>query len=229
MVYEAFDRRERSTVALKVLRTAEADALYRFKKDFRSLADLHHPNLVRFYELFTEEGVWFFSMELVPGVDFVEWLTGVPAAGVPAADGAASELDAGRPPGTTAAVPSSAPDYHRVRRALRQLARGLHTVHRHGMVHRDIKPSNVLVAPADGRPGGERVVLLDFGLATELEPAAAQPSTLPQMVGTPAYMSPAQALALPGTPASDWYGVGVMLYQVLAGVPGRARACSGDI
>ena len=218
MVYEAFDRRERSTVALKVLRTAEADALYRFKKDFRSLADLHHPNLVRFYELFTEEGVWFFSMELVPGVDFVEWLTGVPAAGVPAADGAASELDAGRPPGTTAAVPSSAPDYHRVRRALRQLARGLHTVHRHGMVHRDIKPSNVLVAPADGRPGGERVVLLDFGLATELEPAAAQPSTLPQMVGTPAYMSPEQALALPGTPASDWYGVGVMLYQVLAGV-----------
>ncbi len=225
MVYEAFDRREQSTVALKVLRTAEADALYRFKKDFRSLADLRHPNLVRFYELFTEEGVWFFSMELVPGVDFIEWLTGEPAAEGESTSRSPGQAPEGRTPG------GRTPDYRRVRQALRQLARGLHAVHRNGMVHRDVKPTNVLVTgSAEGaigprgagpweagpREAGPRVVLLDFGLATELRPVAAHPSAVPLMVGTPAYMSPEQAFALPGTPAGDWYGVGVMLYQALA-------------
>ena len=75
VVYEAYDRQEGSLVALKVLRFAEADALYRFKKGFRALADIRHPNLVSFYELTSEDGLWFFSMELVPGVDFIESLT----------------------------------------------------------------------------------------------------------------------------------------------------------
>ncbi len=65
VVYEAFDRQEKATVALKVLRFGEADALYRFKKGFRSLADLRHPNLVEFYELHHQNGYWFFSMEMI--------------------------------------------------------------------------------------------------------------------------------------------------------------------
>lgn len=76
MVYEAFDRREGNRVALKVLRFAEADSLYRFKKDFRALADIRHPNLVALYELMSEGGLWMFSMELVPGVDFISALAG---------------------------------------------------------------------------------------------------------------------------------------------------------
>ncbi|MEM8996004.1 MAG: protein kinase, partial [Acidobacteriota bacterium] len=74
VVYEAYDRREQALVALKVLRQAEADALYRFKKGFRSLADLRHPNLVSFYELMNHGGMWFFSMELIPGRELTEAL-----------------------------------------------------------------------------------------------------------------------------------------------------------
>ncbi len=199
VVYEAFDRQEQSLVALKVLRFAEADALYRFKKGFRSLADIRHPNLVSFYELLSQEGLWYFSMELVPGVDFVE----------AARDPAAAESSAAQ------VVPDpSAPDFDRIRGLVLQLARGLHALHRYGKVHRDIKPPNVLVT--GGHTGEARTVLLDFGLVTELQRVGI-PEAEPQTVGTPAYMSPEQALALPGSAASDWYSVGVMLYQALTG------------
>jgi serine/threonine protein kinase len=201
VVYEALDLREGHTVALKVLRHPDADALYRFKKDFRSLADIRHPNLVSFYELIHTEGFWFFSMELVHGVDFIEYLTGCKTA-----DGEEDE--------EWAFTPHDAMGYERIRRALTQLARGLHTVHRHGKVHRDIKPSNVLVTPQG------RVVLLDFGLVTELvryDTAQASPQATPQLVGTPAYMAPEQALGIPGSPAGDWYSVGIMLFLALCG------------
>lgn len=230
VVYEAFDRQERCRVALKVLRFAEADALYRFKKGFRSLADIRHPNLISFYELFTEQGVWFFSMELIHGVDFIDYLTGMPV------DTMTSTVSMGR--ATTTTLGSTAPtldtnaptpilgrpfvevvtpprdpvsDPERTRQALLQLARGLHALHAHGKVHRDIKPTNVLV------DGEGRVILLDFGLVAELQGSSRQTSESQPLVGTPAYMSPEQAMAEPGSPASDWYSVGVMLFQALSG------------
>ena len=70
-VYEAFDRKRNALVALKVLRQASADDLYRFKQEFRSLSGITHQNLVTLYELSTEEDQWFFSMELVHGTDFI--------------------------------------------------------------------------------------------------------------------------------------------------------------
>jgi hypothetical protein len=120
-VFAAFDRERGARVALKRLRSPSPDGIARFKREFRILQDLHHPNLVTLGELFVEEGEWFFTMELVQGVHLFEW------------------VDASRP-GSEA----------RLRQALSGLASGLHALHRAGKVHRDVKPSNVMIT-AEGR------------------------------------------------------------------------------
>lgn len=100
-------------------------------------------------------------------------------------------------------------DEERIRSAFRQLADGVAALHAHGMIHRDLKPPNVLVDHPD------RVVVLDFGLVATLGPGNVAQSTTP--AGTPAYMSPEQVDGRLVTPASDWYSVGVMLYEALTG------------
>jgi len=98
----------------------------------------------------------------------------------------------------------------RLCQALPQLLAGVDALHRAGMLHRDLKPSNVMVSPEG------RVTVLDFGLAqtTRTEtPREGGLLAVPPIAGTMAYMSPEQALGEHTGPASDWYSVGVMLYQ----------------
>ncbi|CAN5741492.1 hypothetical protein BH11MYX3_BH11MYX3_05660 [soil metagenome] len=75
VVYESFDSERRSNVALKVMRSVEAAALYRFKKEFRVLADLHHRNVVTLHELVATTNRWFLTMELLDGVSFRAYST----------------------------------------------------------------------------------------------------------------------------------------------------------
>jgi len=101
-------------------------------------------------------------------------------------------------------------DVRRLREAFRQLASGVAAIHASGKLHRDLKPSNVMVT----RSG--RVVILDFGVVGEVRGDGRSNARLDQsLVGTPAYMAPEQAAFQPASPASDWYAVGVMLFEAL--------------
>ena len=211
VVYEALDRQRDALVALKLLPAAEAGALYRFKREFRALADIAHPNLVNLYELFIDGERCFFTMEKIDGATFRDYVRpGQAAADAPdtdeeSASSAAADL-AGAAVGDPPAAPLAALDLGRLRAALRQLVEGVAALHAAGTVHRDLKPSNVLVTEEG------RVVILDFGLAAE--PGA--PDAGDGLTGTAAYMAPEQADGR-FTPASDWYAVGVMLYEALTG------------
>ena len=211
VVYRVLDRARGREVALKTLKTHGGREIYRFKREFRALADLAHPNLVSLHELYTVGEDWMFTMELVDGVPFNRWVRPLANDDDPARGFADDEGLTG--PGR---VPDGAPplgplDEARLRAGLYQLVDGLSALHAAGKVHRDVKPSNVLV----NREG--RVVILDFGLIVDVDQFHIDRTHERAAVGTPAYMSPEQAADRPLTDASDWYSVGAMLYEALTG------------
>lgn len=78
VVYEALDVERNVHVALKTILHHDEEALARFKHEFRSLQDIHHPNLVALGELVADVDDVFFTMELVEGVDLRTWVRGTP-------------------------------------------------------------------------------------------------------------------------------------------------------
>ncbi|HJW34327.1 MAG TPA: protein kinase [Holophagaceae bacterium] len=243
-VYQAFDLSRQTKVALKLLHHTTPEALYLFKREFRALADLVHPNLVMLYELTSAGNRWFFTMELVEGQSFLQYVRTPPEAGQwhseshspvseeetwaatplseaptrvsdPLASSDASKGSGPLPDAEATSAPAAdthalAPDLPRLRSAMRQLAEGLSALHRAGKLHRDLKPGNIMV-DADGR-----VVILDFGLVMDLAPEE-QGAVASRVFGTPSYMSPEQGAGAAVSEASDWYSVGVVLYEALTG------------
>lgn len=182
-VYEAVDRQNPAPpVAVKILRHSSPHALYRFKQEFRQLAQLTHPNIVILHELFLERDDAFFSMELVHGRDLISFV---------------------RPHGQL--------HEERLWDVTRQLSHALAALHAAGKLHRDLKPSNVLVEESG------RVVIVDFGLAIALEQASERGEQ--SFVGTPRYAAPEQLGLGEVGPESDWYALGTMLYEAIAGRP----------
>jgi serine/threonine protein kinase/tetratricopeptide (TPR) repeat protein len=198
-VFLAEDLRLRRLVALKTLRpdaAGKAEARARLFQEARAASALNHPNLAVIYEVdeaVTEQGsLALIALEYVDGESIVEH------------------------------VRRTAPGLEKIVDLVRQVADGLGSAHRRGIVHRDIKPSNVMVT-AEGR-----VKVLDFGLA-KMQPFGGDDAALTwtrdpashtlegRVIGTVAYMSPEQALGREVDPRADVFSLGVVLYELIAG------------
>jgi eukaryotic-like serine/threonine-protein kinase len=199
VVYEVTDRQRGSHVALKTLSRMDPAALFRFKREFRTLAGQLHENLVPLYELVSDGATWLFTMELVDGVDFITYIRSQQ-----------NRRD------------------HALRSTVAQLASGLQMLHQRGILHCDLKPSNVLVRH-DGRvvilDFGVAVQLSD-AVASAIPPSEVALATIDisttwtigeEVMGTVAYISPEHAAGERPTTASDCYSIGVMIYEALTG------------
>jgi serine/threonine-protein kinase len=197
-VVEAHDRLLARRVAVKLLHDdvlANTQSRERFLQEARTAASLSHPNAVAVYDTGRDGKRPYIVMELVEGRTLAEELARVGRLNERTAVGIIAQI-------------------------LDALAAG----HRRGLVHRDVKPSNImLVDPdADGRAGTDHgvpyVKLTDFGIAKY--PSADPGMTATgQVMGTPKYLAPEQVDGHPATPRSDVYAVGLVLYEMLAGVP----------
>ena len=202
-VYRVRHRQSGEPAALKLLHAVWAmDASWRqrFAREVEIARSLKHRHLVDIYEVGEfGDGRPFFVMELLHG----------------------SSLDAVSARGPLAP--------RRVLDIIAPLCEALAAAHERGIIHRDIKPSNVFLAqssdgstgnrPDSPLPGNERVVLLDFGIAKLLDPDNAQLTASRQLLGSPASMAPEQIAGGPVGPATDVYGLGILSYQLLTGMP----------
>lgn len=197
-IYKGYDDWRQCPVAIKKLIHGTPEERYRLKQEFRLLARTSHRNLLEFFDLIDPladaapdpddvEFGPFISMELIEGVDIATYVR--------------------RRGGLNDAGQLSSLGVRRLAECVEQLADGLACLHEAGKVHRDIKPRNLLIDEAG------RLVIIDFGLSVEFD----DPSKLTSIGGSPAYMSPEQVRGEAVTPASDWYSVGITLYEAICG------------
>jgi serine/threonine protein kinase len=183
-------------VALKVLKKqqdAGSDVMARFEREARAMSALTHPNTVRVYDFgATREGQLFLAMELLEG-----------------------ELASNRLGRSGVVSAKEAITW------VQQILRSVGEAHAKGIIHRDIKPDNIFLAHAEGSADPVAKVL-DFGIAKSIEGEQAINQFETQdgtVFGTPRYMSPEQAQGKALDHRSDLYAVGIVLYELLVGVP----------
>jgi serine/threonine protein kinase len=213
VVYRARQLALDRTVALKMIRTgsqAGPKDLARFRAEAAALARLQHPNIVQIYDVGETAGRPYFVLEFVAGGSLAQHLHGTPQPVRPAAQLVAT------------------------------MARAVHAAHASGVIHRDLKPANILLASGGvaSREWSKDLTthhspltthqpkITDFGLA-QLAAGDGQgpdhrgPTVTGEVLGTPNYMAPEQAMAPrpPLGPPTDVYALGAILYELLTGRP----------
>lgn len=200
-VYAAVHKQIGRRAAIKILHgplAATSDYAARFLNEARAVNMLRHPGLVEVFDFGQlPDGTLYIIMEFLEG----ESLRGLL-----------------RRQGTL-------PEEEAKELAL-QMGQALLAAHNKGIVHRDLKPENVMLVPDPVNPDDKRIKVLDFGIAkvaTSLAPDPESPDFETQVgttMGTPKYMAPEQyggAAKVDGK--ADVFALGVMLYEMLAGIP----------
>ena len=217
VVYRARQVSLNRVVALKMIGAgplATPAAVQRFRTEAEAAARLDHPHIVPIYEIGEYEGQHYFSMKLVEGGTLAATVACPGAETKP--DGAGPSVASPRcAQGSRASRRYAGPGGQReAARLMAAVARAVHYAHQRGILHRDLKPTNILLDP-QGAPH-----VTDFGLAKLLGEDASLTGSMAVM-GTPSYMAPEQAAggARQATTATDVYGLGAVLYELLAGQP----------
>ena len=202
-VYRARDTKLNRDVAIKVLPALLADdpeRLARLQREAQLLAALNHPNIAAIYGLEDAGEISFLAMELAEGQTLAQRL---------------SEGSIGIEEALKIAL---------------QIAEALEAAHERGIVHRDLKPANIQVATQGSAAG--QVKVLDFGLAKAYEPNGTSSAMSPDLsasptmaaatqtgviMGTAAYMSPAQARGKPVDKRTDIWAFGCVVFEMVSG------------
>ncbi len=189
VIFRAVDTALDRRVAVKVVHpelAAHGAIARRFLAEARTVARLHHPNIVAVHAAGSSGDLLWYAMDEVPGETLRQRI--LRERRLPVAEAARIAAD---------------------------LAGALDAAWKAGVVHRDLKPENVLLADGTGR-----ALLTDFGIARAFAPDQSEPATGEGVaIGTPAYMSPEQASGDVVDGRSDLYALGVVLYEMLTGMP----------
>ncbi len=206
-VYQARHQVIGRRAAVKLLNpehARNADTVQRFFNEARAAAAIEHPGIVDVLDVGTgPDGEAYLVMELLDGESMADRL--VRAGALPAAT---------------------------VVRLLRQIAAALAAAHERGIVHRDLKPDNIFLVPDPETTSGERIKLLDFGIAKLHGALAADApiTTTGAVFGTPIYMSPEQCRGAEAVDhRADLYALGCIGFHAVCGEPPFRAAGLGDL